>query len=209
MFGVKSAISLFQHRVAWRRKNRANTTHAINAFDAALVSVGDWSYGGIKLYSTGDSGKLVIGRFCSIGPEVVFVMNNEHQIDGLSTFPFKRKMLGRVQSEALSKGGIVIEDDVWIGCRATILDGVNIGQGAVVAACAVVTKDVPPYAVVAGCPARVIRMRFDSQTVERALRIDYSKLDKDFVCEHLDDFYRPLSSAFLEACEEELGVVND
>ena len=97
------------------------------------------------------------------------------------------------QPEAVGKGGIIIGDDVWIGYRATILDGVTIGQGAVVAAGAVVTKNVPPYAVVAGIPARVVRKRFDEETIRSLLDFDLSKIDKKFVERHLEALYSPLT----------------
>ena len=84
-------------------------------------------------------------------------------------------------NDATSKGDIVLEDDVWIGCNAVILSGVHIGQGAVVAAGAVVTKDIPAYAVVAGNPAHIIKYRFDKEYIDELLKIDFSKIDKNIV----------------------------
>ena len=89
-------------------------------------------------------------------------------------------------------GGIVVEDDVWIGFGATILSGVHIGQGAVVAAGALVTKDVPPYAIVGGVPAKLIKYRFEQELVRELVDIDYSRLDKQDVREHLDELYSEL-----------------
>ena len=100
-------------------------------------------------------------------------------------------MLGE-SLEGTSKGDIIVADDVWIGYRATILSGVHIGQGAVIAAGAVVTKDVPPYAIVGGVPARVIKYRFPEEMVGELMRIDYSKLTEEMVREHIEDLYSAL-----------------
>ncbi|MBK7803608.1 MAG: CatB-related O-acetyltransferase [Chloracidobacterium sp.] len=96
----------------------------------------------------------------------------------------------------LSKGPILIKDDVWIGTRATIMSGLTIGQGAIVAAGSVVVKDVPPYSIVAGTPAKVIKYRFDEQTIRSLLAvIDYSKLDDHDVEMNLQLLNQPLESA--------------
>ena len=94
--------------------------------------------------------------------------------------------------EAISKGDIIIDDDVWIGYGATILSGVHISQGAVVAACAVVTKDVPPYAIVGGVPAKVIKYRFEPEMIEELMKVDYSKLTKEQIEQHIDELYAGL-----------------
>lgn len=189
MFGIKSAIKLIAMRAEWRKLNKHNTTHAVNCFDVSLVFVGRYTYGGLKVYSSAPNNRLSIGSFCSIAPEVVFVLNNEHRTDTVSTYPFKVKMFHSAKYEAESKGGIIVGDDVWIGARATILDGVTIGQGAVVAAGAVVTKDVPPYAIVGGVPAKVLKYRFSDEIVSNLNGIDFNMLEKSFVADNIDDFY--------------------
>jgi serine acetyltransferase len=97
-------------------------------------------------------------------------------------------------NEAFSKGNIVIDDDVWIGYGVTILSGVHIGQGAVVAAGAVVTKDVPPYAIVGGVPAKIIKYRFSPEIIEELMKIDYSKLEEDDIKNHIDDLYSEIKT---------------
>ena len=92
----------------------------------------------------------------------------------------------------MSKGDITVDNDVWIGYGATIMSGVHIGQGAIVAAGAVVTKDVPPYAIVGGVPAKVIKYRFEPELIKELLKIDYSKLTKEKVEKHIDDLYAEL-----------------
>lgn len=108
-------------------------------------------------------------------------------MDSFSTFPFKVKFLN-YEVEALTKGPIIVKDDVWIGFGSFVLSGVTIGQGAVVAAGSVVTKDVPPYAIVGGNPARVIRYRFSNEQVDTLKRIDFSEIDEAWVLEHRDLF---------------------
>ena len=112
--------------------------------------------------------------------------------DRFSTFPFKVMALGEEGPEATSKGGIVLEDDVWVGYRATILDGVTIHRGGVVAAGAVVCKDVPPYTVVGGVPAKPIKQRFDDATIARLMEFDYSKVDRLWIQERIQQLYSPL-----------------
>ena len=129
-----------------------------------------------------------IGSYCSIAQEVTFILNADHRTDTISTFPFKVKVLGE-SLEGTSKGDIIVADDVWIGYRATILSGVHIGQGAVIAAGAVVTKDVPSYAIVGGVPARVIKYRFGEEVLTRLGKLDYSKLSEIWIKEHIDELY--------------------
>lgn len=115
--------------------------------------------------------RLVIGKFCSIACGAKFLMNGgNHTLSSLSTYPFPlfKEEWEHDMKPAESwdnRGDIVIGNDVWIGYEALVLAGVTIGDGAIVGARAVVTKDVPPYAIVGGLPARVIRQRFSAGTV--------------------------------------------
>lgn len=120
---------------------------------------------------------LVIGKFCAIGSGVRFLMNGaNHVISGLSTFPFP--ILGggwerHMEADWPYKGDTVIGNDVWLGYRAVIMPGVKIGDGAIVSAMSVVTKDVPPYTIVGGNPAQVIRPRFDPERTRRLLELQW------------------------------------
>ena len=122
--------------------------------------------------------KLRIGRFCALATGVRFVMNGaNHAMTGFSTFPFnifgngweEKFDFGSIQAGL--RGDTVVGNDVWIGSEAVILPGVTIGDGAVIAAHSVVSRDVRPYAIVAGNPAQERRRRFPDDTVERLLRI--------------------------------------
>ena len=109
--------------------------------------------------------RLLIGKFCSIACGAKFLFNSaNHALGSLSTYPFP------IFYDAWdNKGDIALGNDVWIGYEAVILAGVTIGDGAIIGARAVVTRDVPPYAIVGGVPARLIRRRFDDATIEALL----------------------------------------
>lgn len=199
MLGIKSKVKRLIACRKWRIANSHNDTNLGKwCFDSTNVRIGKLSYGDINVLTAGEAPRLVIGACCSIAKEVTFVIDNSHPLDRFSTFPFKVKALRSEGREALSDGGIVLGDDVWIGYGATVLDGVEIASGAVVAAGAVVTRDVEPYTVVGGVPAKPIRKRFDDETVAALLRFDYSKVEVDWVRAHLDDLYRPLDALALK-----------
>jgi len=180
---------LYLFRRKWRKLNKHNHTHARNIFPLELVSVGKYSYGPINIMTWGaENEKLTVGNFVSIAEDVLFILGGNHNINTFSTYPFKVMLLG-AEREAWSKGPTVVEDDVWIGARATILSGVRIGRGAIVGAGSVVAKDVPPYAIVVGNPARVIRYRFDQDKINMLLNINFEKIDEKFVRENIDLLY--------------------
>lgn len=189
---IRVRLRLFQFK--WIKKNKNNETIPMVLFNPDNVSVGKCTYGCLNIVSFGDDTKLSIGNYVSISEDVTFLLDVEHYTDKISTYPFKVKLLHNCTFEAFSKGDIVVEDDVWIGYGATIMSNVHIGQGAVVAAGAVVTKDVPPYAIVGGVPARVIRYRFETEIIDELLKVDYSKLDEIAIREHIDVLYTALNS---------------
>lgn len=119
--------------------------------------------------------RLVIGKFCSIAHGVRFITaSSMHPMGGVSTYPFRifsSADIGSYRNEVARRGDTVVGHDVWLGFEARVMPGVTIGHGAIVGACAVVTRDVPAYAVVAGNPARVVRMRHDAATVARLLAL--------------------------------------
>lgn len=176
----------------WRAHNPHNTTNLLSETPLECVHVGKGTYGGLNVLNFDGTTQLRIGNYCSIGPEVLFVPSADHYTDRISTFPFHAKCISTDALEGIGKGDIIVEDDVWIGCRVTVLSGVHIGQGAVVAAGSVVNKDVPPYAIVGGVPARVIKYRFEPEMIEELLKIDYSRLDEPMIRAHADDLYQKL-----------------
>ena len=124
--------------------------------------------------------RLLIGKFCSIACGAKFLFNSaNHALGSLSTYPFpifydEWGLDGKNVADAWdNKGDITLGHDVWIGYEAVILAGVTIGDGAIIGARAVVTRDVPPYAIVGGVPARLIRRRFDEATIESLLALQW------------------------------------
>ena len=145
--------------------------------------------------------KLIIGRFCAIARGVKFIMNGaNHAMAGFSTYPFF--IFGNGWEAAAPspdsfpfKGDTVIGNDVWIGYDALVMPGVQIGDGAIVAARSVVTRDVPPYAIVGGNPATVIRQRFCDDVVAELLRIRWWDWDSAKITRNL----KAITSADLDA----------
>lgn len=124
--------------------------------------------------------KLIIGKFCSIACGAKFLFNSaNHTLSSLSTYPFPLffeawDLEKRDVTDAWdNKGDIVVGNDVWIGYEAVILTGVTIGDGAIVGTRAVVTKDVPPYTIVGGIPAKPIRKRFSNETIHALLKMQW------------------------------------
>ncbi|MDL2212733.1 CatB-related O-acetyltransferase [Bacteroides sp. OttesenSCG-928-D19] len=124
--------------------------------------------------------RLIIGKFCSIACGAKFIFNSaNHTLRSLSnyTFPLFYEEWGLEKANVTdawdNKGDIVIGNDVWIGYEAVIMAGIHIGDGAVIGARAVVTKDVAPYTIVGGVPAKEIRKRFDDETVARLLKLQW------------------------------------
>ena len=190
VFGyIKRKITLIKTKKRWRKRNAHNFTCVNSVFDHNLVEVGNYTYGTINISSSRSLSRVIIGNYCSIADSVLFIINNEHNLNTISTYPFASRIIGE-GPEALSKGDIIVEDDVWIGNRAIIMSGIRIGQGAVIAAGAVVTKDVPEYAIIGGVPATIIRKRFSDDVIAKLKQIDFSKIDKDFLIIHRDRFYQ-------------------
>jgi virginiamycin A acetyltransferase len=187
------------------------TVHPLSAFDRVVflkplitspkIVVGEYTYyddpddaTGFEhrnvLYAYGPE-RLIIGRYCAIAAGTRFLMAGaEHPTMGVSTFPFTmfggewtEKTLDIVTSMP-SRGDTVVGNDVWFGYQATVMPGVRIGDGAIIAAGAVVTADVPPYTIVGGNPARQIRRRFDDTDIERLRRAAWWDWPVDLVTEH-------------------------
>lgn len=134
--------------------------------------------------------KLIIGKFCQIASDVTFIMNGaNHLTDAVSTYPFA--IFGHGWENAMdgktypSRGNTVIGNDVWIGYGATIMAGVTVGDGAIIATKSVITRDVPPYTIVGGNPAREIRKRFSAEEIKRLQAMEWWDWPVDKITEHL------------------------
>ncbi|WP_369759653.1 Vat family streptogramin A O-acetyltransferase [Thiomicrorhabdus sp. Kp2] len=136
--------------------------------------------------------KLLIGKFCAIAKDVKFIMNGaNHKISGFSTYPFQifgngwEKVMPK-EGDLPHKGDTEIGNDVWIGYEATIMPGIKIGNGAIIASKSVVVSDVPSYCVVGGNPAKVIKYRFDESTINELLEIAWWDWSEEKITENLE-----------------------
>ena len=165
----------------------ANYTDEINIKPTITnknIVVGDYSYFADKDFESHVThfypfinDKLIIGKFCQIAKGVEFIMNGaNHQMNAVSTFPFFANGWGAPppkENDLPLKGDTVIGNDVWIGQNAVILPGVHIGDGAIIGANSVVSKNVEPYEIVAGNPIRTIRKRFDDEMLSMLLEFQW------------------------------------
>jgi acetyltransferase-like isoleucine patch superfamily enzyme len=125
---------------------------------------------------------ITIGSFCSISMNVVIFGGGNHRTDWVTSYPFPSFPWGvdaLLGQDSYTNGPVIIGNDVWIGDGAVILSGVTVGDGAVIAASSVVSKDVRPYAIVAGNPAREVKRRFDDDVVEALLKIRWWDWDDE------------------------------
>lgn len=152
-------------------------------------TVGKWTYGQPYIADYGlDVAKITIGSFCAIGRDVWFI-RAQHRLDWVSTSGVAEFLLPRRQRASVksvdARGDIVVGSDVWIGCHVIIMPNVKIGDGVILGAGAIVTRDIPPFAVAAGAPAVVKRLRFSPSIIESLLRIKWWEWDDSLIRERI------------------------
>lgn len=201
IIGLRFLIDYFDFRALkkkWRRRNSHNGVHIFRPFNIDSAEVGKHSYGPLVVWDFGrrnTSVYLKIGNYVSIAPGVEFFLNERHQIDTVSTFPFSSHFGGRSdERDGFSKGPIIVEDEVWIGTGSVILSGVRIGKGSVISARSVVKRDVPPYSIVEGNPAQVVRYRFSEDVIKELEQWDLSRYGDDEIKKCIDFLYKKISS---------------
>lgn len=175
-------------KTIYPRKDDEKLVFLKNFVKAQNIFVGDYTYFDDRRYGPDkfeeynvlynydfSKVKLIIGKFCAIAAETRFLMTGDHKLDAISTYPFPIFQNGWETAYNIAdlpvKGDIIVGNDVWFGYDCLIKGGVTIGHGAIIASRAVVVKDVPPYAIVAGNPAKIVKMRFDDKTTGRLLQI--------------------------------------
>ena len=131
----------------------------------------------------GDDVNVEFGKFCSIGTGVEILCGGNHRGDWITTSPLNLNMVPNLDiNHVSSKGDVIVGNDVWIGMHARILSGVTIGDGAIVGAFSVVSRDVPPYAIVAGNPAEIKKYRFPDDVIETLLQIKWWNWPDETIC---------------------------
>ncbi len=208
VFGIKEigAYNLTQHfapdpNQAYPIAEHHRVCFIKNFVKSPNISIGDYTYYDDPiepenfernvLYNYG-SDRLIIGKFCAIATNVKFIMNGaNHKLDGISTYPFPifgrgwEKEIDKVMNVP-SRGDTIIGNDVWIGYESVIMPGVKIGDGVVIAAKSVVTKDVSPYTIVGGNPERLIKQRFSDDEVAQLLEIQWWDWEIDKITRNID-----------------------
>ena len=163
---VKRAISkIKRNKIMKKLKQCGKGVYIHDTCDGFFhnVSIGDNSSIGMNNYFNSYLAEVKIGNHVMTGPEVMFITGS-HRYDIVGRY---MNTITNEEKRPSDDQDIIVEDDVWIGARATILKGVTIGEGSIVGACSVVTHDVPPYSIVAGNPAKVIKVRFSKEEIEK------------------------------------------
>ncbi len=191
-----------------RHLERKESFYTRDLLKGDIFEIGAYTYGEPKVhFDEGYPVKLRIGKFCSIAPAVEIFLGMNHRLDWCSTYPFSSPVpqvrhlwpeASDIKGFPSSHGDVTIGHDVWIGLGATILSGVTVGAGAVLAARSVVSRDVPPYAVAAGNPARIVKKRFDEPTIEKLMALQWWHWSEEkirravhLICSNrIDDLYR-------------------
>ncbi|WP_336732950.1 CatB-related O-acetyltransferase [Chryseobacterium sp. VD8] len=194
-------ISLKVAAVRWRLNNKHNYTALGNLIkDVNKIKVGKYTYGKINIQSfENPNERLLIGNFVSIASDVFFILGGNHPINTFTTFPLKTFFdeLSPLQ-DATTRGEIVVEDEVWIGTNVIVMSGVTIGKGAIVAAGSVVTKNVAPFSIVGGNPAKFIKWRIPEELIPSRMHVDITDINIDFIKQNMDIFYKKIDQEVLE-----------
>lgn len=176
--------------------------------DLGVYDIGRYSWGHLTVSSRGPSTRLRVGQFCSFAYGTHIVLGGEHRADFVSTYrfpayaPFNETHGHLADATSGTKGAVHIGNDVWLGHQALILSGVTIGDGAIVGAGSVVRHDIPPYAIVAGNPARVAGFRFSQEQIEELLRVRWWDWPVERINAHLDLLMADDISAFIASVHE-------
>jgi acetyltransferase-like isoleucine patch superfamily enzyme len=176
-------LKLIMKRIFQRIVKLRNRGETLNF----LISAGHETYGlkNINLHFWNNENVLQIGNYCSIADRCHIFLGGNHDLNRISTFPFgdgsTTEMIGDREGHPLSNGDVVIGHDVWIASGVTIMSGVRIGSGAVVAANSHVIRDVKPYEVVGGNPAKHIKFRFSEPVITELLKIQWWNLEREVI----------------------------
>jgi acetyltransferase-like isoleucine patch superfamily enzyme len=157
-----------------------------NYFVGKAYIIGDYTYGHPKVLYDNGGANLEIGKYCSIAEGVSIFLGGNHRQDWITTYPFPWlpqyfPELSHIKNHTSTKGSVIIENDVWIGQNASVLSGVTIENGAVIAASSVVTKNIGPYEIWGGNPAKFIKKRFTDEVIAELQEIKWWENDLDSI----------------------------
>ncbi|MEO8026053.1 MAG: CatB-related O-acetyltransferase [Bryobacteraceae bacterium] len=193
-------------RISFVAKNWRHWIRRIaHAGPGGRIEVGAFTYGAPRILWWGDDASLSIGKYCSIADDVEIALGGNHRVDWVTTYPFPALRGWReaksIQGHPTTRGNVIIRNDVWLGRGCTVLSGVTIGNGAVCGSRAIVTHDVPDYAIVAGNPAKIVKMRFDAETINRLVSLQWWNWDPSKIRRALPDLLSPDIQRFLQVYE--------
>lgn len=181
IYSFKKQIKFLKEMNTWRKHGSETRYH----YDNPDFNIGEFTYGVplIRVYDIGV--KLTIGKYCSIANDVKILLGGAHYTQWASTYPFylnHRDIFTKLNNvNSPTSKDTVIGNDVWIGNGAVILSGKTIGDGAVIGAGTIVSKDIPPYAIAVGNPVRIIRYRFDSETIKNLQESEWWDLPPEII----------------------------
>jgi acetyltransferase-like isoleucine patch superfamily enzyme len=171
------------------------------------MSIGKYTYGfhNITILWSNKNACLKIGNFCSIATNIVIYLGGNHRTDLLTTYPFGHIHQNiftnydgyGLSNEETTKGDVIIGNDVWIGSNVTIMSGITIGDGSIIAANSHVTKNIEPYSIVGGNPARLIRYKFEKEQIEKLLKIKWWEWDDNIINDNLQIIFNPDINIFI------------
>jgi chloramphenicol O-acetyltransferase type B len=163
------------------------------------VEIGKYIIGYPKILSWRTDDKLKIGKFCMFAHNVIVLAGGEHNLETVTCYPLRDcfQLPNDNNTDSASKGPVIIGNDVWIGAGAIVLSGITISDGAIIGAGSVVTHNVPPYAIVAGNPARIVRFRFSNSQIDKLLKIAWWNWSEDKIKANINDFYDDIDN-FIE-----------
>ena len=200
-----------RHAAARLARGRAASLPAASRLDARPdlreYQIGRFSWGHLTVSNRTPGAQLRIGQFCSLAYGCHILLGGEHRADFVSTYrfpaysPFRDAISDPEVATSKTKGDVVIGNDVWIGHQSLILSGVELGDGVVVGAGSVVRRSAPPYAIVAGNPARVLGFRFPQEQIDALLRIRWWEWPVARIVESLPLLMSEDIQRFIDACE--------
>lgn len=195
MINVKTLKRSFMRILNFLQKLFSKKKKAVfftkDAFQNKKYVIGDFSYGIPKVLFENEEANLFIGKYCSISENVCIFLGGNHRYDWITTYPFSAlndyfPMAKTISGHPATNGNVTIGNDVWISRSVTIMSGINISNGAIVGANSVVTKNIGPYEIWAGNPAKFIRKRFNDETISFLMEIEWWNWEHEKIIQNLE-----------------------